>query len=292
MKVARFKYEGQVTYGFVFGDRILDFSAVSRILGIDLPETVEKFIESELIAEVLTGKRKLEKASRNGIKLADVRLLAPLTDPPKIICLGWNYVGHVREGVSKIPEEPVVFMKPRTSIAGPYDDIEIPSDYTRMVDYEGELAFVIGKRGKRISKEDAYEYVFGYMVFNDVSARDLQFKDGQWTRGKSLDKFAPIGPWLITRDEIGDPHTLRLTTRVNGEIRQDSSTANMVFKVHDIIHILSKGMTFEPGDIVATGTPEGVGYFYKPEPKLLKHGDVVEISIERIGTIRNRFLFI
>ncbi|MHA1616129.1 MAG: fumarylacetoacetate hydrolase family protein [Candidatus Njordarchaeales archaeon] len=292
MKIARFLYDGIESYGFVIQNRVLEADLVSRLLGIELPETIEEFIKENHLPQIRDQYTLLERSMEKGIEISHVQLLAPLKNPPKIVCLGCNYFDHVEEIGGTIPQEPVIFMKPRTSIADPFEDIEVPSDYTKQVDYEGELAIVIGTKGKRIPKEEAMNYVFGYLVFNDVTARDIQRRDGQWTRGKSLDKFAPIGPWIVTSDEIQNPHELRIITKVNDEVRQDSSTLKMIFKIPDIIHILSKGMTFEPGDIIATGTPAGVGYFWRPKPKLLKHGDVVEIFIERIGKIRNKFLFV
>ncbi len=292
MKIVRYEYETKVSYGIVLNNRILDRKELSNIIRDDLPETVEELIENNLVDLLIEKISALKERKWEGIPLSRVKLLAPIEKPPKIICLGRNYIEHAKEEGREAPREPVIFMKPRTAIAGPYEEIEIPYDYAKLIDYEGELAFIIGKKGKRISRERAYDYVLGYIVFNDVSARDLQYRDGQWTRGKSLDKFAPIGPWIVTKDEIPNPHGLRIVTKVNNEIRQNSTTAKMVFKIPDILYILSKGITFEPGDIIATGTPAGVGYFWKPEPKLIKHGDVVEITIEKIGTIRNRFVFV
>ena len=180
-------------------------------------------------------------------------------------------------------------MKPRTTLIGAHDSIVCPK-FVKKLDYEGELAFIISKKCKNVTQEDALNYVLGYMVFNDVSARDIQFEDKQWTRGKSFDTFAPCGPWITTRDEIADPHNLRIVTKVNGEVRQNSSTRNMALKIERIVASLSKVMTLEQGDIIATGTPSGVAVFMA-EPKFLKHGDVVEIEIEGLGSIRNDIVF-
>jgi len=163
----------------------------------------------------------------------------------------------------------------------------IKPDFVKKLDYEVELAVIIGKEGKNIPVSEAGEYIFGYTVFNDISARDIQFKDGQWTRGKSFDTFAPMGPCITTAAQIGDPKNLRLRTRVNGEIRQDSSTSRMIFNVYEVIHHLSRVMTLEPCDIIATGTPGGVAAFMKPKPRFLQPGDIVEGEIEKIGTLRN-----
>ena len=274
MRIARFRFNGKISYGIVLGEKVIP----AEKLGI--PETVEEFIASGI---------KVSSEGKEGIPLSKVELLAPLSNPPKIICLGLNYFDHAEEQGREPPKDPVIFLKPRTSIAGPFEDIPVPFDYTTQVDYEVELAVVIGRKGKRIPEEEAMNYVFGYMVFNDLSARDIQFGDKQWTRGKSLDKFAPMGPWITTRDEIRDPYSLRMRTLVNGEVMQDSSTAKMAIKIPRIISVLSKGMTLEPGDIIATGTPAGVGVFRNPQ-RFLKPGDIVEVEIENLGFLRNRIV--
>ena len=180
-------------------------------------------------------------------------------------------------------------MKPRTALNRPFRDVICPSYVTRL-DYEAELAVVIGKDTKKVSEEDALDKVFGYMVFHDVSARDIQFKDKQFTRGKGIDTFAPCGPWITTKDEVADPQNLLITTKVNGEVRQNSPSSNMVLSIRRIISALSRTMTLEAGDIISTGTPAGVAMSMK-EPRYLKDGDIVEITIEKLGTIRNRIVF-
>jgi len=228
-----------------------------------------------------------QKEKRNAtISVDDVTLLAPVLSPPKIICLGLNYKDHAKEQGKDIPDEPILFMKPRTAIIGPDQPIIRPKS-VRQLDYEVELAIVIGRKGKNIPVSETKNYIFGYTVFNDISARDIQFKDKQWTRGKSFDTFAPMGPCITTVNQIEDPNNLSVRTRVNDELRQNSSTKNMVFNVYEIVHHLSQVMTLEPGDIIATGTPAGVGVFMKPKPKFLSPGDLVEIEIEKIGTLRN-----
>lgn len=225
-------------------------------------------------------------------RMDDVELKAPIPRPRKnIVCLGLNYAEHIAEGSRvrqqerPLPEYPIYFTKPPTAVTGPYDDIIYPRATGRL-DYEAELAFVIGKGGKNIPEEEAYNYIAGYTVFNDVSARDLQSRHGQWYKGKSCDTFAPMGPSLVTQDEVGDPMDLDLWLKVNGETRQSSNTSNMIFNIQKIVASLSEGMTLEVGDIIATGTPSGVGYAHPSG--LLKVGDVIEIWIEGIGTIRNR----
>jgi 2-keto-4-pentenoate hydratase/2-oxohepta-3-ene-1,7-dioic acid hydratase in catechol pathway len=280
---------GSESYGVMVDNFVVDRSDLEKELNIKLPEDIVSFISSTYLNMVLEEVKRI--SFKQVFKLEDLKLLAPIPNPPKILCLGLNYIDHAEEQQKTPPDEPMIFIKPRTSIAGPFDDIYVPSDYVQQLDYEGELAVIIGKLGKRISASKALDYVLGYTVFNDLSARDIQAKDKQWTRGKSLDQFAPIGPWIVTRDEIENPYNLKIVTKVNDEVRQNSSTSKMVHKIDRVIEILSKGMTLEPGDIIATGTPSGVGVFMKPKPKFLKHGDIVEITIEKIGTIRNRIIF-
>jgi len=220
------------------------------------------------------------------VELSRTKILAPVASPPKIICLGLNYRNHAAEQNAQLPSEPIIFMKPHTAVIGPDESIIKPS-FVKELDYEAELAVIIGKKDKNIAVKDAKDHIFGYTCFNDVSARDIQFKDKQWTRGKSFDTFAPMGPCITTIEQIGDPTNLWIRTRVNGELRQNSSTRNMVFNVYQILHELSCVMTLEPGDVIATGTPAGVAFAMKPKPKFLSPGDVVEIEIENIGTLRN-----
>jgi 2-keto-4-pentenoate hydratase/2-oxohepta-3-ene-1,7-dioic acid hydratase in catechol pathway len=223
----------------------------------------------------------------------DVRWHAPIPRPLKnIVCLGLNYASHVRETTRvdkpmKVPDIPVFFTKAPTSVNGPYDSIPWDRSATDQVDYEVELGVIIGAGGKNIRRNRALDHVFGYTVINDVSARDLQFGHKQWFKGKSLDGFCPMGPVIVTADEFGDPQQKRITLRVNGETRQDATTGDMIFPVDVILEYLSQGMTIEPGDIIATGTPEGVGLGRTP-PEYLKDDDVVETEIEGIGMLRNR----
>jgi 2-keto-4-pentenoate hydratase/2-oxohepta-3-ene-1,7-dioic acid hydratase in catechol pathway len=217
------------------------------------------------------------------IKRADVDLLAPVPRPGKLICIGLNYRDHAIESKMPIPERPVVFSKFSTSVIGPGEAVVVPSK-SEQVDYEAELAVVIGRRAKNVTPEQAYDYVLGYTIVNDVSARDFQFADGQWQRGKSCDTFAPMGQWIVTTDEIPDPHTLSIKLRLNGQTMQDSNTNQLIFGVPELIAFLSESITLEPGDVIATGTPPGVGFARKP-PVFLKSGDVMEVEIEGIGTL-------
>lgn len=225
-------------------------------------------------------------ATGDGLIPADtVEFGPPVPDPDKIICLGVNYREHAAEAQLDVPTVPLFFAKFRNSLVGPTDAIILPS-VSQQVDYEGELAVVIGRRCKDVSEADALKYVAGYTIMNDVSARDVQFQTSQWIAGKALDTFAPMGPGIALAASIPDPQTLALTTRVNGQTVQHDSTANMVFSVAAAIAFLSTLMTLEPGDIIATGTPSGVGFKRTP-PIFLHDGDVVEVEIERIGQLRN-----
>jgi 5-carboxymethyl-2-hydroxymuconate isomerase len=212
--------------------------------------------------------------------------LAPPLLPGKIVAIGLNYLDHIRESKLERPTRPLVFAKFPSSVIGPDDAIELDADLTVRVDWEVELAVVVGRRMRRVADRDALDYVFGYTVANDVSARDVQFGDGQWVRGKSFDTFCPVGPVVVTADEIPDPQALGLRTRVNGEVVQDSSTAEMVFGVAELLSFCSHSFTLEPGDLLLTGTPWGCGEFMDP-PRSLAIGDLLETEIDGIGTLRN-----
>jgi 2-keto-4-pentenoate hydratase/2-oxohepta-3-ene-1,7-dioic acid hydratase in catechol pathway len=216
---------------------------------------------------------------------SEVEFLPPVK-PGKILAIGRNYLDHAAEGGSAPPPAPLIFMKLPNSLTAHEAPIVLPS-ISEQVDYEAELAVVIGKRAKRVNESDALAHVFGYTLVNDVSARDLQFGDGQWIRGKGLDTFAPLGPYITTSDEISDVQNLKIQGRLNGQTMQSSNTSFMIFKVAYLVSYISQGITLEPGDVIATGTPEGVGIFRKP-PVLLKPGDVFEVEIERLGTLRNQ----
>lgn len=236
----------------------------------------------------------LESVNTEPIPLIKESLLAPLPQPRRnIFCLGLNYVEHAKESFGargrevKLPTSPVFFTKATNTVNGPFAAIPFDAAVSSQIDWEVELAVIIGRRGKNIPAAEAMEYVFGYTVVNDVSARDLQTgHGGQFFKGKSLDGTCPMGPWIVTADEIPDPHALTLRCRVNDVLKQESTTADMIFDIPTTIEILSRGMTLEPGDVIATGTPSGVGFARTP-PEFLKPGDVVECEIEGIGTIRN-----
>jgi 2-keto-4-pentenoate hydratase/2-oxohepta-3-ene-1,7-dioic acid hydratase in catechol pathway len=236
------------------------------------------------------------QSGRASHALSAIRWHAPIPRPPKnVVCLGMNYVAHIKEGAAargreaRIPKVPVFFTKATTSVTGPYDDIAVDEAVTQEVDWEVELGVILGIGGRNISSEDALRHVFGYTVINDVSARELQLQHLQFYKGKSLDAFCPIGPVVVTADEFGDPHDKRLWTRVNGVVKQDGTTSDMVFRIDVIIESLSKGLTVEPGDIIATGTPDGVGFSRTP-PEYLRPGDLLESEVEGIGVMRNHIV--
>jgi len=214
---------------------------------------------------------------------AEAYWLAPVPRPGKVICIGLNYRDHAAESNMAIPERPVVFSKFSTAVIAPGEPVVLPAT-SEQVDYEAELAVVIGRRAKNVSANSALDYVLGYTAFNDVSARDFQFADGQWQRGKSCDTFAPMGPFIVTADEVPNPHKLSIKLRLNGQTMQDSNTDQLIFGVSELIAFLSETITLEPGDVIATGTPPGVGFARKP-PVFLRHGDEMEVEIEKIGTL-------
>ena len=216
---------------------------------------------------------------------SEIKLAAPVPRPSKIICIGLNYLDHVKESGAEIPKAPLIFSKFDTCVAAPGDPILIPVN-SEQVDFEAELAVVIGRRAKNVRVEEAMGYVFGYTNFNDVSARDMQFADGQWQRGKSCDTFAPFGEFIATKDEITDPHRLRIQFRLNGETMQDSNTDQLIFGIPELVEYISRSITLEPGDVIATGTPPGVGFARNP-PVFLKDGDVCEVEIEGLGVLSN-----
>ncbi len=252
----------------------------------DLPCNMRRLLELGP-AGLQAAQRTLESPKAVRHPAARARLLAPIIDPAKIICLGLNYRDHAAESGAAIPKEPILFSKYATAIIGPEQPIVLPP-VSQEVDFEAELVIVIGKKGKNIPAATGMEYVAGYTVGHDVSARDWQLKkDGkQWMVGKTFDTFAPLGPHLVTRDEVPDPHDLPIRLRLNGQTMQDSSTKQMIFKVGEILSYLSQVFTLEPGDVIFTGTPPGVGFARKP-PVFLKGGDVVEVEIDGLGLLRN-----
>ena len=251
------------------------------LAGLDMMSLIRNWDAHRISAE-----RSLREG-RNPVPLESAALLAPISRPGKVLCIGLNYADHVRESGLEWPAQQLWFSKAGTSVHAPYAPVEIPRASDK-VDYEAEMVAVIGKAGRHISRASAPDHVFGYCVGNDVSVRDWQMATPQWMLGKSFDTHAPFGPWITTSDEVGDPHALGIRCTVNGETRQQSNTRHLIFDVFDQIAHLSEAMTLEPGDIIFTGTPGGVGWARKP-PCLLRAGDVVRCEIDRLGWIENRF---
>lgn len=288
MRLVNFRRERSLRLGALQQERVFDLQELSAARGKPAPflSSAEDFLNAG--AEALDVARKLlaeAPAGRASFPLKSLELGPPVPKPSKIIAVGLNYRDHAGEANFKVPEYPLIFAKFPNSIAGPYDPIVIASE-NMQVDNEAELAVVIGRRGKAICADAALDCVVGYMALNDVSARKWQFADKQWTRGKSCDTFCPTGPWLTTRDEIPDPHNLRVIGRLNGEVFQDSNTSKLIFRLPELISFISEAITLEPGDIIATGTPSGVGVFRNP-PVFMKPGDVAEVEIEKLGVLRN-----
>ena len=286
MKIARLMVGDNETYGLIKDGNVATKENISYQTGIPLPFTMMDFLFDGWYDEI---KDKISSTAFQD-KLEKFRLLHPLPNPSKIICLTFNYPKHAKEQNYVSTNEPVIFIKPRTTLCGTGSEILCPN-FVKQLDYEIELAVVIGKTCKNMDEISAKDCIFGYMIFNDVSARDIQIKDKQFTRGKSFDTFAPCGPWITSADEIVDIENLRMTTRVNGELRQNSSTKNMFINISTIVSKLSKVMTLEKGDIIATGTPEGVA-LNNPDTPFLKDGDEINMEIEKLGKIQNTIKFI
>jgi 2-keto-4-pentenoate hydratase/2-oxohepta-3-ene-1,7-dioic acid hydratase in catechol pathway len=275
MKLVTFRHDNHVQPGVVLGHEVFGVGAAGF-------QSVLEIVEGgpDALKRVKTA---IETAP--AFQLASVKLLAPMPRPPKIICIGLNYRDHAIESKLEIPKIPVVFSKYPSVTIGPGDSIVLPKNSVKP-DYEAELAVVIGKNGRHVSAENWHEYVFGYMCLNDVSARDFQMATSQWMIGKTFDTFAPMGPSIVTADEIADPHALDISLDINGETLQKSNTRELIFRIPDLIAYLSSVFTLEPGDIISTGTPSGVGFSYHP-PRWLKPGDNVTVTIEGIGKLTN-----
>ena len=279
MRLVSYERNEQRSIGALTAGGIIDFPTAS---GGELPADMLTFLHQGDVA--LARAREIVAKGRMGIPLPEVRLLAPVPRPGKIVGIGLNYADHAAEGGREKPKYPTIFTKAVTAVIGSGAPIQIPF-VTDMVDFEGELAAVIGKRAKEVSSKDALNYVVGYTICNDVSGRDYQERSSP-TAGKSFDTFAPLGPAIVTRDEIPDPHTLDIRTVVSGEEMQHSNTRHLIFNINYLIDYLSNIFPLEPGDIISTGTPAGVGWFRKP-PRFLKAGDTVRIEIEKVGILQN-----
>jgi 2-keto-4-pentenoate hydratase/2-oxohepta-3-ene-1,7-dioic acid hydratase in catechol pathway len=299
MKLLSFRYEGRT----LFGPKVKKEDAVWDMLAIaeafedtDFPQTITEGIASgldfvEKVRKLAEQARSDENADRFKYAFTAIDWLSPIPRTPKnVLCVGKNYADHAAEmGAEAPPEKMMIFTKSPTSIAADEQDIPVHADVTDSLDYEGELAVVISKKGRNIPKQLAYDYVFGYTIANDVTARDVQAAHGQFFLGKSLDGSCPMGPYLVTKDEIPNAHNLSIVTKVNEQVRQNGNTASMIFKIDELIAEISRYVTLEPGDVILTGTPAGVGKGMKP-PTFLKKDDTVKVSIEGIGTLVNKFV--
>ena len=282
MKLVTFTHEGRTRLGAVEADAVVDFAAHGR----GLPDDMLTFLAQGEAA--FNTAREVCASGTGRLALRDVSLEAPIRRPPKLLAVGLNYRDHAAEGGFDIPTVPMIFNKQSTAVTSPQGVIYLPKESVQL-DYEGEFAFVIGKRCRRVPKEKALDVIAGYTIANDVSVREWQFRSPTTTMGKSWDTHCPLGPYMATPDEVSDPHNLTLRTWVNGELRQDSNTKNLIFNLSDIIVHLSTAFTLEPGDVICTGTPSGVGLGMDPQV-WLKAGDVVRITIDQLGTLENRVI--
>lgn len=298
MKLLSFRYEDRTKFGpkVKREDAVWDVLSIAEAYGVtDFPQTITEgislgvdFVEQvrKIVEQALTD----DDSNRFKYAFTEIEWLAPIPRTPKnVLCVGKNYAEHVAEmGSESLPEKLIVFTKAPLTIAADGEVLPIHDNVTENLDYEGELAVVISKEGRQIPKQLAYDYVFGYTIANDVTARDIQTDHVQFFLGKTLDKSCPMGPYIVTKDEMPDPHQLSIVTKVNDEVRQNGNTGDMIFKIDELIAEISKFTTLEPGDVILTGTPAGVGKGMTP-PSFLKKGDTVKVSIEGIGTLVNRF---
>lgn len=294
MKFLSYIYKGDKGYGVLNNNNnsVIPMEVFFRKINKETPENLLEFIRTYSDSLIPMMKDILNNTNE-GIPLENVKITAPIPYPRRnVFCLGKNYAEHAMEikslptGDAVVPDYPIYFTKIADPAVGHMDKVIIPKDYTVDIDYEVELAVIIGKEGKNIPPEKAEDYIFGYTIGNDITARDVQKKHIQWFKGKSLDSFTPMGPWIVHKSEIGFPPELEITCKVNGEIRQKSNTKNLIFDIPYIISDLSKSLTLRAGDIIMTGTPKGVGMGFNP-PRFLQSGDVVECYIEKIGTLIN-----
>ncbi|MDH3217593.1 MAG: fumarylacetoacetate hydrolase family protein [Candidatus Krumholzibacteria bacterium] len=282
MKLVSFGPKGQEKPGVIHGDQVIDLVAANA----SVPTTVRRILEVGALGRVEAIVHKASTLPTKCFKrINNVRLGPPVTDPSKIICIGLNYKDHAEEQGKQVPDWPLTFAKAPSALIGDGDPIPLPPGVTQL-DHEVELAVFVGRRGKNVSLAQAPQHVAGYSVFMDISARDVQYREKQFFRAKSFDGFGPLGPCLVTTDEVADPHDLAISLEVNGRQFQSSNTGSMTFKVFYLVHYLSHSMTLEAGDIIATGTPAGVGVFAIP-PRFLKQGDALKATIESLGTLAN-----
>ncbi len=281
MRFVTFEIGGHAHPGVLSGDSVIDLSSAGYSSLIDL------------IGHGAMGSSQIEKLMAEPPRgsqapLSSVKLLAPIPRPCKLICVGLNYLDHAKETGAEVPKVPTIFNKFATAVIGPGENVVLPK-VSKAPDFEAELAFVIGRGGRHIAAENWTDHVFGYTILNDVTARDYQRATSQWLMGKTFDTFAPMGPWVVSADEIADPHNLDIQLEIDGELMQDSNTRELIFKIPDLIAFLSSVFTLEPGDVVSTGTPAGVGFTRKP-PRFLRPGEEMAVKVEGIGELRNRII--
>ncbi|MCK6627888.1 MAG: fumarylacetoacetate hydrolase family protein [Anaerolineae bacterium] len=281
MKLVRFTRGEGARLGLIHENSVID---LTRASDGHLPADMLTFLQQGEAALDLA--RQLEHSTPPDLALSEVKLLAPIANPSKVVAIGLNYMDHCREQKVEPPKAPLIFSKFSTAIIGPGEAIRWDPALTSQVDFEAELAVVIGRTARNVTEAEALDYVAGYTICHDVSARDLQFSDGQWVRGKSLDTFCPLGPYLVTTDEVPDPHGLAIRCMVNETVMQNSNTSEMIFRIPYLIAYITRAFTLLPGDVITTGTPDGVGVFRKPKI-FLKDGDVVTIEIEGLGQLTN-----
>ncbi len=295
MRLLTYERDGEPRLGLLLGEQVVDLASAGAELNLAVPPDMPAFIEAsnDLLGSADEIRARLEQdrglLAKHSRPLSKLKLLAPIVRPRRnLVCVGLNYAEHASESrvTTGIPEHPVYFSKPPSTVIGPGAAIPWHGHVSTRIDWEVELVAVIGRRGRDIAEREALDFVFGYTVGNDITARDLQAKHQQWYKGKGLDGFCPLGPWIVTSDELGDPQNVQLRLLVNGDLKQDANTRDMIFGVAKLVSVWSQGMTLEPGDLLMTGTPSGVGFARKP-PEYLKPGDIVEAEIDRIGVLRN-----
>ncbi len=288
MKLVTYRLDRELRAGIVVDERVVDVRTAAEDAGLPSDAVAAAASVRGLLGLAPADRERIARAARaeTGRPLAELDLAPPVPDPAKILCIGLNYREHAAEADQPVPDAPIVFTKFATSLVGDGDGIRLPGPNPEMVDYEGELAVVIGRRATAVSRDEALDHVAGYMPFNDVSARDLQLASPQWTMGKAFDTSGPCGPVLVTADEVGDPQSLALRTLHNGEVVQESTTDLMIFAVADLVSYISSLITLEVGDVIATGTPAGVGHVRVP-PRYLNDGDTIAVEIPGVGTLSN-----
>ncbi|WP_257348895.1 fumarylacetoacetate hydrolase family protein [Pseudalkalibacillus decolorationis] len=285
MKLVTFTKNDQDFVGTVIDNLVINLNHLLAEPSLTMMDIVERGLSYIKKIETKLTDLDMDNGQEFILNIDEIVFKAPLPNPGKVVCVGLNYMDHCREQNVEPPKAPLIFSKWSSCVVGHGENVILPIESTQ-VDYEAELGVIIGKKGKSITEDNVFDHIFGYVIVNDISARDVQFADGQWARGKSYDTFAPCGPYLVTVDEVSDPQKLSVRCTVNGNVLQDSNTKEMIFTIKEIVAYLSKGFTFEPGDLLSTGTPHGVGVFRDPQV-FLEDGDEVIVEIEGLGILKN-----